>query len=377
MFIYADESGHTGRYIFNNPPFYFQGAILAASDPEPIISPIADSFRKKLTVDRLHANELPQKVAEEIAIAFLESLRAINWVFHLTVIEKPYLSITKFIDTIFDSGENKGARWSWYYHEFFRHSLCCFFDDLLPLEKKQQFWNAYLQDDDQGVCSVVKYALECLDEIDKIDARLKQVSKDSLTFALEHPEDITLMGSQKKNSYKGHSPNMVAFISLLQSVHGFCKDNDVVPESFIHDPQCEFGSTMQKYHDLHSNVRINEHKLGLPQPPESVDYGLGKFELKSSKDVASLQAVDLFLWLSQRTGGVQNEELREALSERTNPFYISRDMSEMIRAKWALQLSQRQFTREEIAKGKEVVEEMERIHIEQISEFKKNLPSDE
>lgn len=369
MFIYADESGHTGKHIFNDPLFYLQGAMLSVSDPEPLLFPIADQFKKKLNVCKLHANELPQPVVEEIAVSFLRPLTDIKWVFHITIIEKPYLSVTKFVDSIFDSYENKGVRWLWYNHEYFRHTLCCLFDDLLPPKLSQRFWEAYLKDDYQGICSVMKFVLEQLDKID-IDARLKEVSKDGLTFALENPEEITLMSNRTRKSYKGHTPNMVAFISLLQEVHKFCKENDVVPEVFIHDPQSEFGETMRKYHDLHSNVRTREHKLGLPRSPERVEYGLGKFALCPAKDVASLQAVDIFLWLSQRTKKIQNEELSRTLVERTDPFYISRAMSEMLVSKWMIKLSTKEFTQEQLMKGKGIIEDMERIHLERLKEFK-------
>lgn len=369
MFIYADESGHTGKHIFNDPPFYLQGAILSVTDPEPLLCPIAERFKKKLNVPKLHANELQQPVVEEIAVSFLELLTDINWVFHTTVIEKLYLSVTKFVDCIFDSAENRGVRWLWYNHELFRHTLCCLFDDLLPTKVKQRFWEAYLKDDYQRICSVVKFALDQLDKID-IDARLKEVSKDGLTFALENPQEITLMASRTRKSYKGHTPNMVAFISLLQAVHKFCKEYDVVPEAFIHDPQSEFGETMGKYHDLHSNVRTREHKLGLPQSPERVEYGLGKFALRSSKDVVSLQAVDIFLWLSQRTEKIQNEELNRALVERTDPFYISRAMSEMLVSNWIIKLSITEIPQEKLMKAQGIIEDLERIHLEKLNEFK-------
>ena len=368
MFIYADESGHSGKYIFKEPPFYLQGAILSVIDTEPLLRPIADRYKKKLNVCRLHANDLRQPIVGEIALAFLETLVDVNWVFHITAIEKQYLSVTKFVDSIFDSFENKGVRWLWYNHEFFRHTLCCFFDALLPTKVKQKFWEAYLKDDYQGICSVVKFALDQLDKIDT-ESRLKEVSKDGLTFALENPEEITLMASRTKKSYKGHTPNMVAFISLLQAVHKFCKENDVVPQAFVHDPQSEFGETMRKYHDLHSNVRTREQKLGLPQSPERVEYGLGKFALRSSKDVASLQAVDIFLWLSQRADKIDSEKLKRTLIDRTDPFYISRGMSEMMVSKWILELSTTEFTQEQIIKAKRIIEDLEQSHLERLNEF--------
>lgn len=218
----------------------------------------------------------------------------------------------------------------------------------------------------------MRYAIDILDKID-INARLKEVAKDGLSFALENPQEITLMANRTKKSYKGHTPNMVAFISLLQSVHKFCKDNNVTPEVFVHDPQIEFGETMRKYHELNSNVRVNELKHGILQEPDVIEYGLGQFSLRPAKDVSSLQAVDILLWLSQRTEKIQNEELNSALVERTDPFYISRAMSEIIVSKWIIDLSTNELTQEQFMKAKGIVEDLERIHFEKLKEFKQKI----
>lgn len=147
MYIYADESGHSGQHIFNDPPYYFQGAIISETDTEPLLHEVAEKYRVELGVERLHANEIRLHTVEIIASIFLNLLDKINWVFHITAIEKPYIASTKFVDSLFDSYENKGARWLWYNHEFFRHTLCCLFDDLLLEEDKKNFWQSYLADD--------------------------------------------------------------------------------------------------------------------------------------------------------------------------------------------------------------------------------------
>jgi hypothetical protein len=74
MFIYADESGHSGKHIFNNPPFYFQAAILSSADTEPILSTVANKYIRHLGVARLHANELKFDMVETIASSFVELL---------------------------------------------------------------------------------------------------------------------------------------------------------------------------------------------------------------------------------------------------------------------------------------------------------------
>lgn len=368
MYIYADESGHSGRHIFNEPLFYFQGAIISEVDTEPILSEVAQKYKAELGVSRLHANELPPHIVERIAASFLYLLDDIKWVFHVTVIEKPYLAVTKFVDSLFDPYENKGARWLWYNHKFFRHTLCILLDDILFLEDKKAFWTAYLKDDFLGIASVVKIVLKRLNTVN-LDKRLYQVVVESLNFALEHPEEITLLANRTKKSYKGHTPNMVAFSSLIQAVHKFCKENNMKPKSFIHDSQSEFGSTMREYHNLFSKVRLEHNASGLALQGDRVEYDFGKFSLSLSKHSVSLQAVDIFLWLFKRRDKIKSIGLHNKLSDVAEPFYISRISSEMITRAWLYKLSNCNLNEEQIEEGEKTIQKMEYIHLKNLRKF--------
>ena len=372
MYIYADESGHSGRHIFNEPLYYFQGAIISEIDIEPLLHDVAEKYRMQLGIERLHANEIRPHIVEQIASAFLCILDDINWTFHITAIEKPYLAVTKFVDSLFDSYENKGARWLWYNHEFFRHTLCCLFDDLLFEEDKKLFWESYLSDDYDGIGTIVNTVLKRLEQF-QLDKRLYQVSREGLEFALKYPEEITLMAGSTKKSYKGHTPNMVAFSSLIHAVHKFCKEHKTVPKAFIHDPQSEFGSTMKEYHKIFSRVRAEHSETGLQLNFENSEYDLGKFSLVPSKDLTSLQAVDLFLWLSQRSDRIKSVGLKEKLMKVSDPFYISRLSSEMIRAGWAVKMSNMDLLEEDIVKGEKIVAQIEEIHKKRLKEFELNV----
>lgn len=370
MYIYADESGHSGRHIFNDPLYYFQGAIISEIDPEPILSEVAEKYLAELGLTMLHANEMRQSIVERIAASFLCLLDQIKWIFHITAIEKPYLAVTKFVDSLFDSYENKGVRWLWYNHEYFRHTLCILFDEILLREDKKSFWTAYLADDFNRIASVVEIALQRINAI-KIDKRLRQVVVEGLNFALKYPEEITLLASMTKKSYKGHTPNMVAFSSLIQAVHKFCKENNMKPEAFVHDSQSEFGSTMREYHNLFSRVRLEHNSSGLALQGERVEYDLGKFSLSLSKQSVGLQAVDIFLWLFQRRDKIKSIGLRNELLYVTEPFYISRNSSERIVIGWLLKLSNSDLTEEDIERGKTTIKRMEDIHLKQLMEFEK------
>src|ERR1039457_1582872 len=100
----------------------------------------------------------------------------------MATIEKAYLVTTKFVDTIFDSGENKGARWQWYNIQYFRHTICCHIDDMLTEHNRRAFWHAYLTDDHEGVKAAVRNARTYLDRVTK-DRRLITVILDAFDFA--------------------------------------------------------------------------------------------------------------------------------------------------------------------------------------------------
>ena len=74
----------------------------------------------------------------KVAEALIDALdRATKWTFSLTAIHKPYLATTKFVDTVFDNGENLAVRPQWYIHENLRHAICCTVDDMLtPLQSE-------------------------------------------------------------------------------------------------------------------------------------------------------------------------------------------------------------------------------------------------
>lgn len=366
MYIYADESGHSGKYIFNEPRLYRQGAIFSIDDPEPLFLPIVDRYCKQLNITHLHASELTLEKVIEIAEAFLEVLSDKTWVFHVSVIEKPYLATTKFVDSIFDSGENKGARWLWYNHEYFRHTLCCLIDDVLTDRNRRNFWNAYLNDDYEEVKNAIKNAITYLSRFAK-DKRLYTVAIDGLQYALYHPKDITLMANRSKKSYKGHTPNMVAFTSLIQSVHSFCEDHGVVPDAFYHDSQSEFASSMKEYHKIFGSIKITNEKVGIMTPGKITEYDLGKFSVALSKDIASLQVIDIFLWIHQRQGTPELNEIKTKLDKYIDEHSISRPMSELIKIVWNKRISEKQLTPEALKKGQDTVDRMEKKFLDGLS----------
>jgi len=269
MFIYADESGHSGRMIFNDPPYYYQGAIFATADVEPALLEVGKYFCQKHNIPRVHSNEMRPDDVVEFAEACLDALNGCVCEFILAKIHKPYIATTKFVDTVFDYGENLSVPFMWYNHDFFRHSLCCLFDDVLTDRNKRQFWEAYLNEDFEALKCCIRNAKTYLPRYAK-DKRLYSVALDGLNFVLSYPDEITILARGKKQ-YKPHTPNMIGFNVILQATRKFAKKHNVTPVRFIHDRQSEFGSTMREYHRMFSNFELIESDNGFPPTAEVTD----------------------------------------------------------------------------------------------------------
>ncbi|BCH58720.1 hypothetical protein RvVAR0630_13440 [Agrobacterium vitis] len=145
MIIYADETGNSGRNIFDHNEYFRLGAILATSDITPLVDEVLRPFLKEKGADRVHAHEWPEGQIIALAHQVIDAIEgSAVWTFNLTEIHKPYMAPTKFVDVIFDAGENKEVPGHWYWDELNRHVLCLTIDQAMSLETARQFWASYL-----------------------------------------------------------------------------------------------------------------------------------------------------------------------------------------------------------------------------------------
>ncbi|EEI3363915.1 hypothetical protein G3J27_003373 [Salmonella enterica] len=368
VYVYADESGHSGKNIFDErSPTYFQGSIISLGDVDPIIGEVVQHHCQKLNVPRLHSNEHQEHVVAEICNDLLDALDSIKWQFFVCVIHKPYLSPTKFVDLFFDSFDNPGIPYLWYNTQLFRHAMCLGVAELMSENDSILFWDGFLSDDMPKMLSV---ASNILSDIEKIkDKRMKDVMTEGLQYAISHPDEFTLICTEGKSAYKGQTPNMVAFSSLMSGTHEFCKKNEASVKQLIHDRSDEFRGTMREYHRIFHKIDYIEDNLGGPILFEEAQYELGKFDLRSSEDHPALQAVDVFLWMIQRdlkTEVAQNT--LERLQENMCDFVISPAMSEFIVEARAFQVNSMPISAEQLEAGKEFFAEQEKKRQQRLSD---------
>ncbi|CAI2128067.1 DUF3800 domain-containing protein [Serratia ficaria] len=359
VFVYADESGHSGRNIFDEKsPTYFQGAIISLGDVDPIINGVVQRHCQALSVPRLHSNQHQEHVVSIICADLLDALEKTPWEFSLCVIHKPYLAPTKFVDLFFDSGDNPAVPVLWYNTELFRHAMCLGMADLLSEEDNKAFWDGYLSDDMPKMLQVAENALSRIGRIS--DPRMKEVMADGLTYAISHPDEFTLICTNGKSAYKGQTPNMVAFSSLMAATHSFCKKHSSSVKELIHDRSDEFRGTMREYHRIFHKTDHVEDEFGGPILFEEAQFNLGKFDLRSSESHPALQAVDVFLWMVQRD--LVTEHGQKTLVRLRNhlcDFVISPAMSQLIVKARTYQLNSKPISSEEIKAGRKFSAQLE------------------
>ncbi len=372
MFIYADESGNSGRNLFDERSrVYRLGGIFTVADAEPAIERVIRPRLAKSGETRLHAKNMLEPEAAAAAMEVMDALDGLGaWRFPLIAIDKPYLATTKFVDLVFDSGENAAVPPHWYNLELFRHSICIAVDEMLTDMNRRRFWDAFLASDVKGLQDCIRNALTYLTR--KVhDARLRQVVKDGCDFALRFPDELTIQGGGDRRAYQGHTPNIVAFTVLMRDVHDFVAAHGSPPIAFYHDLQEEFAAEMRRAYETFGSIRYKDHPRGAIPTIERVEYDLARFSMPSSRDQVVLQAADLLVWTAQRearSDGLKAAQRR--LAERTSDHLVSRAMSEMIVAARVRQSERLPFAFAAEASGRAMLGKLERARRERVREVR-------
>lgn len=330
MYVYADETGNEGKNIFGNQRIYILGSIIAKNDLDIHLAQcVTDELQRQKhldpTITKIHAKNMQPKDVAKFTNTLLDNLKGLEWKFHLTIIDKHYLPAIKFVDTVFDSGENDGARAMYYNVRHLRHALCCWIDGCMSPSIKEKFWNAYLNDNYIELATVAGEILLTIDAME-MDPRLKQVLRDAIISFIKDPQQVFLDAKANRKSYKAHTPNMISFASLIHTINSQSIEWECGIDAFIHDRQGEFKDSMQTYVELFSAMAMTIDDFSIPKVKE-IESWKSKFSIKSAQESAGLQACDIFLWNIQRIGSDDSWEIPDELDESIEIFQFSRNSS--------------------------------------------------
>lgn len=326
VFVYADESGHSGTKIFdNNQQFYIQGALISIHDIQEEIEPIISKYLKLYDIPRLHGYELGEEKVSKVINEIIQVLENSNWEVHFTYIEKKLLLAIEFITLILHPFENKAIPYIFIENEYFRHNLLIEIHKILDIHhRKNEIWSLLLKKD---IDNLIEFSKELLENNLITDSDISKFIIKGLNFAIKNSqiffEDLT----KGKNAKKISSPNMLGFQSLQNHITLFCERNNESVNKFIHDKSDEFKGVMRKYHKELSGLYFKEDELNSLKGIQKSKYTQGEFKLESSQNCYGLQLIDLIMWTFQRKFINPSFEVNIKLEEKMKPFVITEDNS--------------------------------------------------
>jgi hypothetical protein len=298
IFAYVDESGNTGKNIFDEAqPDFFTAAVVSKGDFDALWGARLGEVAAAAGVDALHGKELGLAKLESIAPQLFTALEKSNAHFFLSRVEKRYLLATKMFDVLFDSGENAAVDWHVYNLRPLKIMMAFKLAAIVDDATARDFWKCLLLPSEAearkmlpAICEGLKAKLPELP-----DARSKEVLGNGLNWIIKHPEAIHF-GPEQKLAKQGHFPNLVAFANLLQGLQQHSERWKRKVGYIIHDQQSEFENTLKTWHELFSNaspevVKWAGEEYSLQWVPES------KFVMKSDKESVGIQIADVVLWL--------------------------------------------------------------------------------
>jgi len=302
IFTYVDESGNTGKNIFDaSQPDFYTAALVNKGDFDATYGERVKVIARKIGAEAVHANELGLGRLEVIAADLYALLAGSGAHFFVSRVEKSYLLATKMFDVLFDSGENAAVAWHNYNFKPLKLMLAFKLAAVINDEIAREFWNCLLlpREEDAramlpAICKKLKSRLHFLP-----DKRSQEVLGEGLDWVIKHPESVQVV-TEQKIAKQGHFPNLVAFANLLAGLQDFSKRWKKKIARITHDEQNEFGRMLQSWHGLFSNAAPDVlewagEKYSLQMAPGS------EFVIKRDHESAGIQMADVALWLYSQT----------------------------------------------------------------------------
>ena len=301
MFAYVDETGNTGKNIFDTEqPDFFTGALITKTDFDVLHSKRIQRIALRAGVPALHASEVGMGPIENAADDIFRLLKKIDAGFCITRIEKRYLLATKLYEVFFDSGENPATLRSAYNFKLLRMVMRLRVATLINEKIARDFWDILLARNEERACEKIPGICEALLARVSIlpDRRSREIVSETLAWSRNHPEalDIFTAGYQAKND---HMPNIVGFVSILNALELHSKRWKRPLRKIVHDRQSQFESSFAAWHATLSNasdvpIETSGETIVLQKVAGSTS------EVSASDDSTGIQIADLILWLSRQ-----------------------------------------------------------------------------
>ncbi len=384
MYAYIDESGNTGKNLFDKAqPLFVTAALVTKENFDVKYKPDIMQIAQILGETSLHANILGIDKIEQISQNLLEVLVKSEAKFFLSSVDKSYLATTKLIDTLFDSHDNKAVSFIQYNYRPLRLLLVANIASFITDEIAIGFWNSILESNEETAYAQFEEILKKMKSyaIFIPDERAKEIITDAIDWAIKNPKSINIHTSAK-SARKGHLPNMVVFPNLLRGIDDISKQYKLPIDEVIHDRQNEFQKILEEWHGLFSNAAPDviswpgEEEISIQCVAES------KFSISKSEDSVGIQTIDTLLWLYKRfkenkTLGKDSLSLVNYMFDNGGHHEISFDSLNMYLSEYLDDLYSKPISDQQMIAGKDLMKEMEGLRKKSMAEYAKNNPLDE
>jgi hypothetical protein len=298
LYAYVDESGNTGKNIFDPAqPDYYTAALVSKGDFDARYTDRIKAIAVRAGGTAIHANELGLGRLETIAADLFDLLSTAGAHFFVSRVEKQYLLATKMFDVLFDSGENAAVAWHNYNIRPLKIILAFKLGHIIDADIARNFWKCLLMTREQDarrallpICEALTGRLHLLP-----DERSREVLGEGLGWVIKHSECVQF-ATEQQIAKKGHFPNLVAFANLLQVLQDLSQRWRKKVACIVHDEQNEFGRSLRSWHGLFSNASPDViawagERYSLQRVPGS------RFEMKRDDESVGIQMADVALWL--------------------------------------------------------------------------------
>jgi hypothetical protein len=138
------------------------------------------------------------------------------------------------------------------------------------------------------------------------DARSQQVVTEAMQWAIDNPENFSIHTKSKAFRYS-HSPNFVAFTSLVKGIDEVSKVWDSPVREIVHDQQMEMETVLRFHHEIVTNASESVlHWPGEGTPLSMRQVPGSAFRMATEETSPGLQVIDVVLWLFKRALTGQN-----------------------------------------------------------------------
>ena len=145
MYFYVDESGHTGTNLFDeSQPVLYYGVLSSKVNIDVLSESTLSSLRKRLGVNRLHANELGNTGIAKISKEIYNLQKRYDLRFDIYRVAKADHALISFFDQVFDQGLNPAITWTGYWTPM-RYVLLLKLASLFDEETLKLAWAARIE----------------------------------------------------------------------------------------------------------------------------------------------------------------------------------------------------------------------------------------